>query len=798
MKRHPNHQNRPKATYAYLHFFVGMLFFISGAFTVHAAAFPLSETFDGALPADWVLRSDAVWNASVGGEQALRLTTAAADQNGLGFYDSSFSSNNGIVAEFRYYAAEGDGADGIAFFLVDGDQVSSTTITAGAYGGALGYAQSDVPADGIPHAYLGVGFDEFGNFVVNNEGKEGGLASSVPHSVGLRGSGNGTTGYAYLTSTDISSTLGETIDGGWRQARVTIVPYTGSSTVRVEMSFDDGATWDTVIDDYTYNEAPPANLKLGFTGSTGGSTNIHAISTLDVTLPVDLRTTLDTASSGPYQRGDSVVYSYDITNNGPNDSATTTITNSLPIGSNGVTNVQWSATTTGNTFYTGTSSTLSPFTLPLAKGERVDIEVTANLGADVVDSDTLDHTVVATPDSSQTDPNPNAAALNIAIATDVPTQAESDALDTIETYAATDGTSTAPTVSDYTDAGVTGVTTDNVAELNTLIAAKDSEEVSTVTEIQSAATTAAAIHTVKAYSDSDGASSTPTVNDYTESGITGVNTDNLDDVNDSIAEGEVQTITDIQSVTDTAVAIFTIKQYATTDGTSTAPTVSDYDRAGVQDVTSSNLAEINQSIATKSASEVDTLDKIKTSVTEQIEKLSRSTQTASRITYGCKDPEAANYQKRVSHKPELCEYAESTNTPQEDAATVSDAELRQQIAALTEQITTLRDRMVELSSGSGNAQRNCSTLSRNLERGMQGEDVRCLQQMLNTLGFPLANAGPGAPGDETIYFAALTFDAVRRYQEANAERILAPIGITNATGYVGPQTIAALRADTPL
>ena len=780
------------------HLLIVTLLFISAPFLAGAAEFPLSESFDGTQPANWILESNAVWDTAVGGEQALRLTTAAEDQSGLGFLDSSFSSNNGIVAEFRYYADEGDGADGIAFFLVDGDLVDAGNIAPGAFGGSLGYAQNDAPTDGIPHAYLGIGFDEFGNFVVDNEGKEGGLSSTVPHSVGLRGSGNGTDGYAYLTSTDISSTLGQTIDGGWRQARVTIQPHTGSSTVRVEMSFDDGATWDTVIDDYTYTEAPPDNLKLGFTGSTGGSTNVHAISELDVTLPVDLETIIDTTPSGPYQRGDLVEYSYTVTNNGPNDSATTTITNSMPIGSSGFTNIQWSATTSNSTLYSGTDSTLSPFVLPLMTGESVDVAITAEIGEDVVDSDNLDHTIIASPHTSRTDPNPNIAQLSIPIATDVPTQAASDARDIIEEFAATDGGSTAPTVSDYTDAGVSGVDSDNLDDINTLLAEKNADEVDTVAKIQSVVTAGDAIHTIKAYSATDGASSTPAIGTYSEAGITGVTTNNLTQVNTAIADSSVQTVSDIQSVVDTAVATYTIQQYAATDGGSSAPTVADYEAAGVQDVTSDNLDAVNADIAAKSADEVDTIDTISSSVSQTVERQTTRTRRVSSSggrRYGCNDPDATNYTSYATHRAELCEYDEDTDATQSDQAdrpTMTDAEIRTQIDELVTQINALRERITGTTPATTSS---CSSFSRDLERGHEGDDVRCLQQALNSLDFTLAESGPGSPNNETSYFGALTFTAVSRYQEANAERVLTPIGLSSATGYFGPQTIAALEAD---
>lgn len=65
----------------------------------------------------------------------------------------------------------------------------------------------------------------------------------------------------------------------------------------------------------------------------------------------------------------------------------------------------------------------------------------------------------------------------------------------------------------------------------------------------------------------------------------------------------------------------------------------------------------------------------------------------------------------------------------------------------------------------------------NLEVGMQGEDIRCLQKYLNENGFKIAESGVGSPGNETGMYGGLTKEAVRRWQTAR--------GITS-TGIFGP------------
>ncbi len=71
-----------------------------------------------------------------------------------------------------------------------------------------------------------------------------------------------------------------------------------------------------------------------------------------------------------------------------------------------------------------------------------------------------------------------------------------------------------------------------------------------------------------------------------------------------------------------------------------------------------------------------------------------------------------------------------------------------------------------------------------LQRGTQGEEVRELQQFLNTQGYLLSGSGPGSPGEETTYFGDRTFGALVKFQEVNN---------IAATGYFGPQTRAIVN-----
>lgn len=80
------------------------------------------------------------------------------------------------------------------------------------------------------------------------------------------------------------------------------------------------------------------------------------------------------------------------------------------------------------------------------------------------------------------------------------------------------------------------------------------------------------------------------------------------------------------------------------------------------------------------------------------------------------------------------------------------------------------------------------TFTRNLDLGMEGEDVRCLQQYLNSAGFTIATSGVGSPGRETTQFKDLTQKAVIAWQKAN--------GLTPPIGYFGAQSRAKYTALT--
>lgn len=108
------------------------------------------------------------------------------------------------------------------------------------------------------------------------------------------------------------------------------------------------------------------------------------------------------------------------------------------------------------------------------------------------------------------------------------------------------------------------------------------------------------------------------------------------------------------------------------------------------------------------------------------------------------------------------------------------AQLQAQIAALQAQLNALLG-----SQGSGSTGGVQCTFTRDLFKGVSGDDVLCLQRYLNSAGFTLASSGAGSPGNETNYFGSITHAAVVRWQNANAAQVLAPVGLSAGTGYWG-------------
>lgn len=178
------------------------------------------------------------------GNGALRFTDGYPNYNQAGGIISNFTypSNEGLEVTFKTVTYRGDsggsgedGADGMSFFLMDGSVTApyNGEFDVGAFGGSLGYTCSNTnddskthpdgttrAYDGLTGAYIGLGIDEYGNYlngVTNTLGESATSATGdntasgggyQPDRIGLRGAGSiNWDSLSALNSTDYPSSI---------------------------------------------------------------------------------------------------------------------------------------------------------------------------------------------------------------------------------------------------------------------------------------------------------------------------------------------------------------------------------------------------------------------------------------------------------------------------------------------------------------------------------------------------------------------------------------------------------------
>ncbi|MFD8600429.1 hypothetical protein ACFV1L_36070 [Kitasatospora sp. NPDC059646] len=297
----------------------------------------------------------------------LRITDAGNDQDAAVLFDQALPASNGLDVTFDQWqygsTTPATPADGISFFLVNGDV---TLKHPGAFGGSLGYAQK-LPDDnpnlgflpGVDSGYLGVGLDVLGNYFGDWEHRGNGCAQRSPagtafripapgaNMVTVRGPGNGTEGYCFLTATTSNftttgpwpSTLPGTLQGPLTslppgvtaaQAQALLEPSRRRVNVHlspapnpvltVSVDFNNGAGMQQVLSTPAPSPVPPT-YKFGFAGSTGLFTDVHlirnvAISTEQPLPELNLVKQVHQPLPGVLTVGTQIQYDFVVTNSG--------------------------------------------------------------------------------------------------------------------------------------------------------------------------------------------------------------------------------------------------------------------------------------------------------------------------------------------------------------------------------------------------------------------------------------------------------------------------------------------------
>jgi hypothetical protein len=253
-----------KSTFGFFVLFLALTLTFSamGVTPAQAGTTTITECFQNATAPGWTLLGSG-YDSDSGNHVAeltktfesdgwLRLTDST-DQAGATVNDTVIPSSSSFDIQFDYVVYNGTGeggADGFAFYMIDG---ATTTPTLGAGGGSLGYV-------GTTGAYFGVGLSEFGDDQV----KIWGPSSATP---------------LVTVSTDPTNLIHT--DG--RSAKHVRITYADNF---ISVWVVNTADTDTpVISNYDISAyTPPATFKMGLSAGTGGYWNIHEIRNFTATM----------------------------------------------------------------------------------------------------------------------------------------------------------------------------------------------------------------------------------------------------------------------------------------------------------------------------------------------------------------------------------------------------------------------------------------------------------------------------------------------------------------------------------
>ena len=170
----------------------------------------------------------------------------------------------------------------------------------------------------------------------------------------VRGSGTSSaagtnrTAFRYLTGVPVASIQpGATVDGVTPR-RPPPRPGLHRQPEDHRRAWTSAGGFQTVIDGYdlataTGQAALPATFKMGLSGSTGGSTNVHEIRNVRVDLPANI-TMNQTVAPAAAAVGGTVTFTIAVANDATNAALGSALTDAFPAG---LSNVSWTATTAG-------------------------------------------------------------------------------------------------------------------------------------------------------------------------------------------------------------------------------------------------------------------------------------------------------------------------------------------------------------------------------------------------------------------------------------------------------------------
>ncbi len=189
----------------------------------------------------------------------------------------------------------------------------------------------------------------------------------------------------------------------------------------------------------------------------------------------------------------------------------------------------------------------------------------------------------------------------------------------ITAYAIANG-GTAPTTADYTAAGVTGVNDNNLAALNNALASVPvvATSVDTTAELQAVVDAYNAMLTAADGFDNVNNNQNPTQSQYGLIGVTGVDSDVkislLGDVIDLKYKADVDTVAKLQNLADAVAAVMT----GAAGGTS--PTLAQWTELGITGINAGNLNKVQQALAgtLDDGTAVDTLAELQTLITNAL------------------------------------------------------------------------------------------------------------------------------------------------------------------------------------